>query len=92
MHCADTKRSGEHETCRFDFLGFAFKQRVATRRGKVCCFTPAVSDQAATTMRRTMRRWHLGERGSQSLAQNRAEIAPIVQGWVQCYGEQAAQI
>lgn len=87
VYCADEHRRGEHETCRFDFLGFTFKPRSASGRGKVfTTFAPAVSDKAATAMRRTMRNWHLGERGSQSLAQLRAEIVPVVRGWVQYYG------
>jgi RNA-directed DNA polymerase len=87
VYCADEHRREEHETCRFDFLGFTFKPRSAAGRGKVfTTFTPAVSDKAATAMHRTMRGWHLGERGSQSLAHLTAEIVPVVQGWVQYYG------
>ena len=87
VYCADEHRREEHETCRFDFLGFTFKPRSAFGRGKVfTTFTPAVSDKAATAMRRTMRGWHLGERGSQSLAQIQAEIEPVLRGWIGYYG------
>ena len=87
VYCADEQRTDKHETCRFDFLGFTFKPRSAFGRGKVfTTFTPAVSDKAATAMRRTMRGWHLGERGSQSLAQIQAEIEPVLRGWIGYYG------
>lgn len=88
VYCADEHRRQEHETCRFDFLGFTFKPRSAAGRGKVfTTFTPAVSDGAVTAMHREVRSWNLGRRGSQSLEQLRADIAPVVQGWVQYYGE-----
>jgi group II intron reverse transcriptase/maturase len=88
VYCADTYRRQEDETCRFDFLGFTFKPRSAAGRGKVfTTFAPAVSDKAVAAMRREARSWELGKRGSQSLAQLRADIGPTVQGWVQYYGE-----
>lgn len=88
VYCADELRRGEHETCGFDFLGFTFKPRSASGRGKkvFTTFAPAVSDKAVTAMHRTARGWCLGERGSQSLAQLRAELGPVVRGWIQYYG------
>ena len=88
VYCADEHRRQDNETCRFDFLGFTFKPRSAAGRGKVfTTFSPAVSEKAVTAMHREVRRWNLSKRGSQSLAQLRAEIGPKVQGWVQYYGE-----
>ena len=88
VYCADDNRPQQDETCRFDFLGFTFKPRSAAGRGGVfTAFTPAVSDKAVAAMHREVRSWNLSKRGSQSLAQLRAEIAPTVRGWVQYYGE-----
>ncbi len=89
VYCADEhRRHKEHETCRFDFLGFTFKPRSAAGRGKVfTAFSPAVSERAITAMHREVRGRNLSKRGSQSLAQLAAEIGPKVQGWVQYYGE-----
>ena len=88
VYCADEHRREHDETCRFDFLGYTFKPRSAAGRGKVfTTFTPAVSDKAVAAMHREVRSWNLSKRGSQSLAQLRAEIVPKVRGWVQYYGE-----
>lgn len=87
VHCADSHRPDEGRPCRFDFLGFTFKPRSAGGRGGVfTTFSPAVSDKALTAMRQTVRSWSLSRRGSQSLGQLRAEIAPKVRGWVNYYG------
>jgi group II intron reverse transcriptase/maturase len=88
VYCADDHRRQSEETCRFDFLGFTFKPRSASGRGKVfTTFTPAVSDKAVTAIHREVRSWNLSKRGSQSLAQLRADIVPTIRGWVQYYGE-----
>jgi group II intron reverse transcriptase/maturase len=87
VHCADSHRPDQGRPCRFDFLGFTFKPRSAGGRGGVfTTFSPAVSDKALTAMRQTVRSWSLSRRGSQSLGQLRAEIAPKVRGWVMYYG------
>ena len=87
VYCADSNRRQGDDQCRFDFLGFTFKPRSASSRGKVfTTFSPAVSDKAVAAMRREVHGWNLSKRGSQSLEQLRAEIVPKVQGWVQYYG------
>jgi group II intron reverse transcriptase/maturase len=87
VKCADEHRRQTGEHCRFDFLGFTFKPRSASGRGKVfTTFSPAVSDKAIKAMHREVREWALGRRGSQSLEHLRAELCPKVRGWVQYYG------
>ena len=58
--------SGQNENCcypvqQFDFLGYTFRPRRAmNRKGSVfVSFAPAVSDDAAKTMRHRIRRWKL---------------------------------
>lgn len=88
VHCADSHRPEQGRPCRFDFLGFTFKPRSAgsPAGGVFTTFTPAVSDKALTAMRREVRSWSLGRRGSQSLGQLRDDIVPKVRGWVAYYG------
>jgi RNA-directed DNA polymerase len=49
-------------------------------------FTPAVSRDALTAMRQTIRRWHLQLKSDKSLADLSAMFNPVLQGWQQYYG------
>ena len=49
-------------------------------------FLPAISDDAAKAMRRTIKRWRLHLWSSRALADLAREIRPIVQGWINYYG------
>ena len=88
VYCKDSNRKGSHEHERFDFLGYTFRPREA-RNGQGELFTsflPAVSDEAAKTIRRTIRRWRLHLWNGTSLTEIAREINPIVRGWVNYYG------
>jgi RNA-directed DNA polymerase len=88
VYCKDSNRKGSHEHERFDFLGYTFRPREA-RNGQGELFTsflPAVSDEAAKTIRRTIRRWRLHLWTGTSLTQIAREINLIVRGWVNYYG------
>jgi RNA-directed DNA polymerase len=88
VYCADSERREGHEGCRFDFLGYTFKPRTASTRGKVfMTFSPAVSDRALVSMRRKMRQWRLGQCVSLSLQQIIEMIGPQLRGWIEYYGE-----
>ena len=54
VYCKDSNRNGSHEHEQFTFLGYTFRPRRArTRSGELfVSFCPAVSDDAAKTMRR----------------------------------------
>jgi RNA-directed DNA polymerase len=88
VYCKDSKRNGSHEHERFDFLGYTFRPRTARdRKGKLFVnFTPAVSDDAAKTIRRTIRRWRLHLWNGTPLSEIAREINQIVHGWVNYYG------
>ena len=49
-------------------------------------FLPAVSDDAAKRMRRTIRRWRLHLRSGTSLDDLAQEINSTVRGWINYYG------
>jgi len=57
VYCKDKKRSGHYPHEKFDFLGFTFRPRLTKfREGKYgVSFIPAVSAEAAKTMRHTIR-------------------------------------
>ena len=57
VYCKDDDRRGKYPHERFDFLGYTFRPRRSKNRwGKYFInFTPAVSNEAATPMRREMR-------------------------------------
>lgn len=88
VYCKDSKRKGSHEHERFDFLGYTFRPRTARdRKGELFVnFTPAISDDAAKAIRRTIRRWRLHMWNSTPLAGIALEINTIVHGWVNYYG------
>ena len=88
VYCQRSKRKGSHEHERFDFLGFTFRPRVA-RNGRGELFTgflPAVSDDAAKQIRRTIKRWRLHLWSDTPLQEIAREINTIVHGWVNYYG------
>ena len=88
VYCADSNRRGLAEERQFDFLGYTFKPRKALNRsGEVfVSFSPAIGDNAAKTLRRTIRRWGLQRRSRYSLDQLLERIRPVVVGWVRYYG------
>jgi RNA-directed DNA polymerase len=88
VYCKDSNRTGSHEHERFDFLGYTFRPRRArTRSGELfVSFCPAVSDDAAKRIRRTIKRWRLHLWSGKALAHLAQEINPIVLGWTDFYG------
>ena len=49
-------------------------------------FLPAVADDAAKEIRRTIKRWRLHLWSGETLADLAQEINPIVRGWINYYG------
>lgn len=88
VYCKQSSRKGDYPNQKFDFLGYTFRPRkVKTRDGYYrVSFTPAVSNQAATAIRRTMKRWRFNRRNSEAL-EYLAEVAnPRLRGWINYYG------
>ena len=88
IYCKDDLRKGRHTDEKFDFLGYEFQPRESkNRHGKVFAnFSPAVSTNAAKSMRQTIRSWRLRHCSHQSLEDLSRLYNPILRGWVQYYG------
>ncbi|MEK7295317.1 MAG: group II intron reverse transcriptase/maturase [Actinomycetota bacterium] len=91
-YCKDENRRGSYPNVKFDFLGYTFRPRLSKRnpsggRGAYFVnFSPAVSNKAATKMRREMRRWRLHLWSGQNLDDMSRKCNPIIRGWINYYG------
>ena len=88
VYCKDENRKGSHEHEQFTFLSYTFRPRRArARSGELfVSFCPAVSDDAAKRMRRTIKRWRLHLWSGKTLDDLAQEINQIVRGWIDYYG------
>jgi len=88
VYCKDSNRRGSHEHEQFGFLGYTFRPRLArSKRGDLfVSFSPAVSDEAAKAVRRTIKRWRLHRWSEATLTDLAGSINGIVQGWANYYG------
>ncbi len=88
VYCKDSNRDGSHEHKQFTFLGYTFRPRLArTKAGKnFVSFSPAVADDAAKAIGRTIKRWRLHLWSGLTLADLARTINPIVWGWINYYG------
>jgi RNA-directed DNA polymerase len=68
VYCKDDDRRGSYEHTSFDFLSYTFRPRLSKNRfGKhFVNFSPAVSGEAKTRMRREMRRWGVARRSDKT--------------------------
>ena len=87
VYCKDSRRTRPHEHIQFDFLGYTFRpRRVVSRSGQLFTgFTPAVSRQAMTAMRRSLRERRWFTRSEFSVEQLAELLAPPVRGWMAYY-------
>jgi RNA-directed DNA polymerase len=88
VYCKDSNRRGSYEHERFDFLGYTFRPRLSMSRHGThfVSFAPAVSEEAAKAIRRTIRGWKLDERSDKTLGDLASMSNAIVQGWINYYG------
>jgi group II intron reverse transcriptase/maturase len=88
VYCENWEQEGSYEHERFDFLGFTFRRRAARRKnGELFVgFLPAISDEAAKKIRRTIKRWRLHLWNRAPLTEIAREYNKIVHGWVNYYG------
>jgi RNA-directed DNA polymerase len=88
VYCKDEDRRGSYEHTSFTFLGYTFRPRLSKNRfGKhFLNFTPAVSNDAKTAMRREMRRWRLHLRPDKTLSDLARMFNIVLQGWINYYG------
>jgi group II intron reverse transcriptase/maturase len=88
IYCKDDRRRKDYPEQKFDFLGYTFRPRGAKDpEGKYFVgFNPAVSNEAAKSMRETMRQWCLHRQTDKSLDELAHMINPVVRGWMNYYG------
>ena len=88
VYCQDDDRRGSCERTSFDFLGYTFRPRRSKNRyGKFFVnFSPAVSDEAKTRMRREMRSWSVHRRSDKTLTDLALMFNRVLQGWINYYG------
>jgi RNA-directed DNA polymerase len=88
VYCKDDKRRDNYPNEKFDFLGFTFRPRLTKfREGKYGVnFSPAVSEEAAKTMRHTIRSWRFHRRSDKNLSDLSHMYNPVLRGWINYYG------
>ncbi|NJK31320.1 MAG: group II intron reverse transcriptase/maturase [Deltaproteobacteria bacterium] len=88
VYCADINRKSSFPVIQFTFLGYTFRPRRALdKHGRIYVnFSPAVSRDALTGMRQTVRRWHLQLKCDKNLSDLSNMFNPVLQGWMNYYG------
>jgi len=88
VYCRDINRQDEYPVTQFTFLGYCFRPRKAVDKyGRVYVnFAPAVSREALTAMRQTVRGWHIQLKCDKSLADLSNMFNPVLRGWRNYYG------
>ena len=87
--CKNTSRRGNYPNEKFDFLGYTFRLRLSKNRhgGFFVNFLPAVSNEAAKSIRKTIRSWRLHRMTDKSIKDLAHMFNPIIRGWVNYYGQ-----
>jgi RNA-directed DNA polymerase len=88
VYCKDSFRKGSYPDERFDFLGYTFRPRLSKDRyGKFfVSFLPAVGNEAARSIRKTIRSWRLHRMTDKSIEDLACIINPVIRGWINYYG------
>jgi RNA-directed DNA polymerase len=88
VYCKGSDRRGSYEITSFDFLGYTFRPRLSqAKSGQYFVnFSPAVSGQASTRLRREMRRWRIARRSDKTLTDLALMFNSKLQGWINYYG------
>ena len=89
VYCKDSFRKGNYPNKKFDFLGYTFRPRLSKDRyGKFFVgFLPAVSTEAAKSMRRTIRSWRIHRMTEKSIKDLACMFNPVIRGWINYYGQ-----
>jgi RNA-directed DNA polymerase len=89
VYCKDSSRKGNYPDVKFDFLGYTFRpRRSKDRYGRFfVSFLPAVSDEAAKRMRRTIRGWRIHRMTEKSIEDLACMFNPVIRGWINYYSQ-----
>ena len=87
VYCKDGDRREAYPRTSFDFLSYTFRPRRSKNRwGKhFINFTPAISNQAAKSIRQTSRGWDWPVRSDKTLEDLARMFNPIIRGWINYY-------
>jgi len=82
VYCKDDNRHEEYAHIAFDFLGYTFRPRTSKNRwGKlIISFTPAISNEAAKTIRQKSRDWNWRFQSDRDLEPLAMKYNPVIQG------------
>lgn len=88
VYCKDINRQETYPVTQFTFLGYCFRPRKAVDKyGRVYVnFSPAVSREALTSMRQTVRGWHIQLKCDKSLKDLSNMFNPVFRGWANYFG------
>lgn len=89
VYCKDSRRRGESQHEKFDFLGYTFRPRRAMnkRRELFVSFSPAMSDKAKQNKRNEIKAWIKEVQSTGTLRELAKWINPVVSGWIEYYGK-----
>ena len=88
VYCKDKDRKGSYEHESFNFLGYTFRPRSAKNKmGNIFVgFSPAISNEAATRIKKEIRSWKIHLRSDKNITDLAKMFNAQVQGWVNYYG------
>ncbi len=88
IYCKDSNRRKTYDSCSFVFLGYEFRQRKAKGRGEeFSSFLPAISREAKSDIRKTIKGWRLLWMTNKTLNEIAEIYNPVIQGWINYYGK-----
>ncbi|MGB3211789.1 MAG: group II intron reverse transcriptase/maturase [Desulforhopalus sp.] len=89
VFCKEDKRRGNYPNCKFDFLGYTFRPRVAmSKKGDFFVgFLPAMSNKAVKSICDEMRSWRIHNRTDKSLDDFSRMFNPKLRGWINYYAK-----
>ena len=88
VYCKDDDRDGDYPGTSFDFLGYTFQPRRAKNKwGRFfVSFLPAISNEAAKDVRRTIHDWRLHLKPDKSIKDLSRMFNAVIRGWIGYYG------
>jgi RNA-directed DNA polymerase len=88
VYCKNSNRKGSYEHENLEFLGYTFRPRLSKNKMDQLFvgFTPAISREAASRIRREIRGWRIHLRSDKKLEELARMFNRYVQGWVNYYG------
>jgi group II intron reverse transcriptase/maturase len=89
VYCKEDNRRGDYPNCKFDFLGYTFRPRVAmSKKGNFFVgFLPAMSNKAVKSICDEMRSWRIHNRTDKSLDDFSRMFNPKLRGWINYYSK-----